>query len=67
VSDDTEDAPSAAAEAPRGAGKKGGGKKVPPNPLQRLPGRPAAASPRVAALEDLEWALLNSSEFVLNH
>ena len=39
------------------------------DPLARLEGRAAraSASVRVQAWEDLLWALLNSSEFVLNH
>lgn len=52
-----------AAKPPKVPAKKGGG-----GPLDRLaPKRSAPADPRRAALEDIFWALLNSSEFLFNH
>jgi hypothetical protein len=40
-----------------------------PDPLRGLERRAARAhaDPRASALEDLLWALLNSSEFLFNH
>jgi hypothetical protein len=54
------------------ARKKGPQKNVKaqaPDPLRGLADRAgnAPASARVRAWEDLLWAMLNSSEFVLNH
>lgn len=46
--------------------KKNAGKGA--DPLARVDGKiPEARDPKTAALEDLMWTLLNSSEFVLNH
>ena len=52
---------------PAARGKKGGKKQ--PDPLAGLEDRAARekGSARVHAFEDVLWALLNSSEFVLNH
>ena len=36
-------------------------------PLGRLAGKRTAASPKIAAYEDVLWAMLNSSEFTFNH
>jgi hypothetical protein len=42
--------------------------KNPGDPLARVSERvPETRDPKVAAVEDLMWTLLNSSEFVLNH
>ncbi len=58
----------APAEKGKGAGKgKGRGFGRGPDPTRRLRAIPRARNPRVAALEDVFWALLNSSEFVFNH
>ncbi len=67
------DAPSPPPVAPlkrKGKGKgKNGGKGQQPDPLRGLEERTAVekGSARVHAYEDVLWALLNSSEFVLNH
>jgi hypothetical protein len=63
------DAPSTPAPAPVPRKGKKGGKGQAPDPLRRLEERTAAekGSARVHAYEDVLWALLNSSEFVLNH
>lgn len=37
------------------------------DPLGRLGAVPRAADAKAAALEDVQWALVNSSEFALNH
>jgi hypothetical protein len=60
--------PTPAAASPR-AGPGADKKKRAPDPLARVEKRAAAGAPsaRVRAWEDLLWALLNSSEFVLNH
>jgi hypothetical protein len=48
-------------------GGKGGGARA-PDPLRGLENRAArAGDARVRAYEDVLWALLNASEFVLNH
>ena len=54
-----------AAGRPAKKGRKGGQ----PDPLRGLEDRAASekGSARVHAYEDVLWALLNSSEFVLNH
>ncbi len=63
------DAPSVAPPAPVARKGKKAGKGQAPDPLRRLEERTAAekGSARVHAYEDVLWALLNSSEFVLNH
>jgi hypothetical protein len=66
------DVPAPAAPTPAAASPRpgpGAGKKRAPDPLARVEKRAAAGAPsaRVRAWEDLLWALLNSSEFVLNH
>jgi len=63
------DAPSTPAPAPVMRKGKKGGKGQQPDPLRRLEERTAVekGSARVHAYEDVLWALLNSSEFVLNH
>ena len=61
-------AANAPASAPAAAAPNG--KNVKNDPLARLGRRkPNAAptDPKRAALEDLQWALLNSSEFLFNH
>jgi hypothetical protein len=65
---DARAAPDASAPTPRRKGGKGG-KGQAPDPLRGLENRAAAqaGSARVRAFEDVLWALLNSSEFVLNH
>jgi hypothetical protein len=59
----------APATVPRMAAAGPGGKKRAPDPLAGLEDRAAArgVTARVRAYEDVLWALLNSSEFVLNH
>jgi hypothetical protein len=49
--------------------KKGTQKKPAggPDPLRGLGTVPQTSDPKIAALEDVMWALLNSSEFVFNH
>ena len=51
------------------AGKKAAARSKQPDPLRRLEDRAARekGTARVHAYEDVLWALLNSSEFVLNH
>jgi hypothetical protein len=63
------DTPAPAPPPPPAAASPGPGKKRAPDPLARVEKRAAAGAPtaRVRAWEDLLWALLNSSEFVLNH
>jgi hypothetical protein len=51
----------AAGAKPKAAGKKAA------DPLRRIEKMRSAEDPRGQAYEDLFWALLNSSEFVLNH
>ena len=62
--------PSAPPPAPangRGKGKPGS-KPIPgATALRRLPPPTTSGDRETAALEDIQWALLNSSEFVLNH
>jgi hypothetical protein len=60
--------PAPQAGGPRAVRGKKGGKKQ-PDPLAGLQDRAARerGSARVHAFEDVLWALLNSSEFVLNH
>jgi hypothetical protein len=66
-------APSAAAPNAARPGKSGKpnakGRPPPPDPLRGLGDRAGTflANERVRAWEDVLWALLNSSEFVLNH
>jgi hypothetical protein len=52
-----------------GRGKQGPFRPKNPNdPLARVNERvPETRDPKIAAVEDLMWTLLNSSEFVLNH
>jgi hypothetical protein len=59
----------APAPVPAAPPAKKGGKGKQPDPLRRLEERTAVekGSARVHAYEDVLWALLNSSEFVLNH
>ncbi|MGD0525850.1 MAG: DUF1549 and DUF1553 domain-containing protein [Polyangiaceae bacterium] len=63
------DAPSPPPVAPLKRKGKKGGKGQAPDPLRGLEERTAVekGSARVHAYEDVLWALLNSSEFVLNH
>jgi len=60
---------SAPASAPAARKAKKGEKTRQPDPLRNLEERTAVerGSARVHAYEDVLWALLNSSEFVLNH
>lgn len=60
-------APPLAAPGPRGKGKPAGKKTPGEAALRRLPAPAPTTDRAAAALEDVEWALLNSSEFVLNH
>jgi hypothetical protein len=64
-----EDAPQAPATPKQAKGAKKNGKDKQPDPLRGLEDRAARApgGAREHAYEDVLWALLNSSEFVLNH